>query len=172
MADQSKSDDRFGWCVAIYGDFMLAGSPKIPLHIYKFNEGWELFKTVGISAISISHSENNFMVSSDYQLESFILNSDGSFSENSISSDFDVGTISWYGEITELRDSLAIVDVLSPKCYLFKYKNGNWIIEKTYSPDPGEYCQFMGMSITDKEAIIGGVNAEDTRYSYVYFRSF
>ena len=169
QADQKETGDRFGTCVGIYGDLILAGSPMQPLHVYKFNGDWEFLRTEEIHAHAIAHCENNFMVSGGYELRAFILESDGSFSENTINS-LDEQDISWSGEIIEIRDSLAIVNMESADCYLLKYGNRQWNIEKVFSPDPGENCTFLGMAITDQYAIIGGMNFEDTRFGYVYFK--
>ena len=127
LADQSETGDEFGTCVGIYGDLMLAGSPMQPLHLYKFNGVWELLRTEEIHARAIAHSENNFMISGDYELRAFILEADGSFSENTINS-LNIHDISWSGEIIEMRDSLAIVDMESADCYLLRYGNRQWNI--------------------------------------------
>jgi hypothetical protein len=170
LADQSGTGDWDQTCVGIYGDLMLVGSPTQPLHLYKFNGVWELLRTEEIHARKIAHFENNFMVSGDDDFRAFILEPDGSLSENTINSVNKRG-ISWSGEIIEMRDSLAIVGMENEDCYLLKYGNRQWNVEKVFSPDPGENCAFQGMEITDQHAIIGGMNFEDYfRYGYVYFR--
>lgn len=170
LADQSEPDDRFGTCVALYNDIMLIGSPMQPLHIYRFNGEWELLRTEDISAFAIEHCEDNFLIGGEYHLNSFLINSDGSFSDIEVNQGNEVTDISWHGEIIEIKDSLAIVDVESSMCYLFKFSNGQWIKDKDLTSDPGEFCTFHGMAITDQHAIIGGMNIENSQYSYVYFR--
>jgi hypothetical protein len=69
-----------------------------------------------------------------------------------------------------MRDSLALVAKESETCYLFKYVDREWKVVTIFSPDPGEYCWFSGMAMTDRYAIIGGMNSQDSQFGYVYFR--
>jgi hypothetical protein len=169
QAEQPERSDRFGTCVGIYGDLILVGSPMQPLHLYQFNGDWELLKTEEIHARAIAHSGNNFMVSGDIEIRAFILEADGSLSENAINI-YSRRDISYYGEIIEMRDSLAILDRENAGCYLLKYGNRQWNIAKALSPDPGEYCTFQGLAITDRYAIIGGENYKEPMFGFVYFR--
>ena len=169
QAEQPERGDWFGTCVGIYGDLMLVGSPNQSLHLYQFNGDWELLKTEEIHARAIAHSENHFMVSGDFEIRAFIFEADGSLSENGVNV-YSRNDISYYGEIIEMRDSLAILDRVNAGCYLLKYGNRQWIIERTFSPDPGEYCTFQGLAITDQYVIIGGENYEDPMFGFVYFR--
>jgi hypothetical protein len=169
VADQTGTGDWFGTCVGIYGDLMLAGSPTLPLHVYKFNGEWELLRTEEISVRTIAHFGNNFMVNGDDDFRAFILEPDGSFSENTIRI-FNDHNISWSGENIEIRDSLAIINLVSSGCYLFKYGNRQWNKEIVFYPDPGETCTFDGMAITDHYVILGGMNNGGNQCGYVYFR--
>jgi hypothetical protein len=169
LAVQSETHDWFGSCVGIYGDLMLAGSPVLPLHLYKFNGDWELLSTEEIGAYVIAHCKDNFIVRGHNEVRAFILEADGSFSENTFIS-LDQQDNSWSIQNIEMQDSLAIVNMDYADCSLLKYGNRQWNIEKVFSPDPGEYCTFHGMAITDQYAIIGGMNFEDTQFGYVYFR--
>jgi len=109
------------------------------------------------------------MVSGDIEIRAFILEADGSLSENAINI-YSRQDISYYGEIIEMRDSLAILDRENAGCYLLKYGNRQWNIAKALSPDPGEYCTFQGLAITDRYAIIGGENYKEPMFGFVYFR--
>lgn len=169
QADQSETYDWFGTCVAICGDLLLAGSPLLPMHVYQFNGEWELLRTEQIGACTIAHSENNFMVTGEFDAWAFNLEPDGSFSENIIHS-LEKKYISWSGDNFEMRDSLAIVNTEYDNCYLLKYGNRQWNIEKVFSPDPGESCDFEGKAFTDQYAIIGGSSYDCYLIGYVYFR--
>ena len=169
LAEQAEYGDWFGTCVGIHGDLMLAGSPMLPLHVFRFSGAWELSGTEEISALAIAHNENNFMLSGEYEIRAFILEEDGSFSANTMDS-IDKQDLPYYGGIVAMRDSLALVATEPEKCYLLKYGDREWNIENIFSPDPGEYCWFSGMAITDHYAIIGGMNSDDSQFGYVYFR--
>lgn len=168
-ADQLETCDWFGTCVAICGDLMLAGSPMLPMHVYQFKGEWELLRTEQIGARIIAHAENNFVVIGEYFAWAFLLEADGSFSENTLNS-LNQHDISYYGEVIEVQDSLAIVTTDYTSCHLLKYGNRQWDLELTFSPDPGESCVFEGMAFTDQHAIIGGSSYDSYLISYVYFR--
>jgi len=172
VAENTEGDDRFGTCVAAHEDLVLVGSPLAPLHIYRLEDSLVLLRTEEIQARVMEHSGNNFLVGGDYELWSFILESDGSFTETTIS-DFNATDISWDGEIIEMKDSLAIIDVVDDvvpsDCYLYRFENQIWTEELVFSPDPGEDCTFHGMAFSDQYAIVGGMSYSDSRYSYIYF---
>jgi hypothetical protein len=170
LADQAGPGDDFGTCVGICGDQLLAGSPMLPLHVYRFNGEWELSGTEDIYTRKIAHSENNFLVSGDYEFEAFTLEADGTLTKNTIKSFYRKDNIAWSGEIIEMRDSLAIVAMQSEECYLFKYGDREWNVETIFSPDYRDNCRFSGMAITDRYAIIGGTKHAQTQFGYVYFR--
>lgn len=173
-AEHPDYDDQFGTCVGIYDDILLVGSPEIPLHIYKLNGSIHFLRTEDMYARRIAHSENNFLVSGDDVLWSFSLEPDGSFTEHLVN-DLDDPDFSYQGEILEMKDSLAIIDIHSnygepSECYLFKFANQQWTKEMVFSPDSGENCPFYGMAFSEEYAIVGGMSYSDYN-SYIYFRS-
>ena len=171
FSEQSMADDRFGESVAIHNGFVLAGSVKSPLHIYKLNGTWGLVRTDTIPARTISHSGNNFMTIGDYQLYAFTLESDGGFNYNTVKLDFDVMDIS---DRIELKNDLALIAMESSfQCYLLNYANNQWTNIMVFEPDNGESVYFSGMAITDTHVIIGGRNFSSSNPTgYVYFRNY
>ena len=169
MAEQSEQGDWFGTSVAVNGDLVLAGSPMLPLHVYKFDGTWELLRREQIGAREIAHTENNFVVIGEFFAWAFLLEADGSFSENTLNS-LNKQDIAWNGEIIEMRDSLAIVATEPTNCILLKYQNRQWNPGSVFYADPGESCTFEGMAITEDQVIIGGTSYDNYPFCYVYFR--
>ncbi len=176
LAEQSRSDDRFGENVAIYDDYIIAGSSST-MHIYKYDETWGLLRTEPIPIYAISRSDSSFILyTGNWELYSFTLDSDGGFNYHTITTDFrEVDILKGSDrDIIELKDNLALVsmDEHVGCCYLLVFNNNQWTQQKTFYPNTGETYAFKGLAISDHYVILGGRNRNHRMYSYVYFRNY
>ena len=88
----SETSLSFGETVAIYGNYILAGSIGSQLHIYHYEGEWVLERIEPINPAKISHDRNHFIIRNEFgvdpSLYSFYLLEDGQFEYDQISLEF------------------------------------------------------------------------------------
>jgi len=169
-AEEPLAGDEFGRAVAIHNDMIVAGSDWVYAHIYKNEDPWLLSRVDTIVVSAIFHSDSSFMYfDPGLNLRSFTLESDGNFMFRPIESNF----LSAILRAFEISENYALAaGNFNNKCYLLKYGNNQWAVEKEFKPDSGESCSFYGLAFTGDYVILGGESLDISGTSYVYFRKY
>lgn len=160
-ADNSLPDDWFGNDVLIWNDLILVAGLSTPLHIYSLgNEGWELSgMETEILPLDIANYQDTFLyLTNSYGLQSFKINSDGTFVSIEIDADLDLFNIGFSYDNFSIYKNHALIAGLNHtnQAYLLKLENDLWTLERTFTNEEGGSSQYYNIKLTENHVVLSG----------------
>jgi len=172
-AEMPSTRDYFGETVAVYEDYVFAGSQLTPMHVYQRDQQWELIKVDTITPAKIDHLENKFVIRNGAgytpQLLEFELESDGSYELNDTGINFfPAYDLSTYGEMFDLYGSHLITWIEGEEAILLSFLNNQWQEQSRFQSPDGHFVLFAGLEITDSHIYLAGRDNFESDFAYLY----
>ena len=175
-AQDSFADDRFGTDVLIWENIIMAGGLSIPLHTYQLeNDTWSLLRVEeNIVPTDLARDANTVLYYSEqFGLQSFRVNSDGSFEMLNVNTVLNEGGgIQFGGDNISMSNGYALFRFLGgDQVYLLKLTDTIWELETSFNPAMETQFEYAGIKLTPDMVLIAGNNRTNSTF-YLFFEDY